>query len=49
MSRIEVAELEKAERTSALGTGGTGVLSFSTEGDEPPRTVPVSYGYDPVE
>ncbi|USZ70287.1 pyridoxamine 5'-phosphate oxidase family protein [Natronosalvus halobius] len=49
MSRIEVAELEEAERTSVLGTGGTGVLSFSTEGDEPPRTVPVSYGYDSVE
>ncbi|WP_252699915.1 pyridoxamine 5'-phosphate oxidase family protein [Natronosalvus vescus] len=49
MSRIEIAELEDAELRSVLGTGGTGVLSFSTEGDEPPRTIPVSYGYDPLE
>ncbi|MFP8956653.1 pyridoxamine 5'-phosphate oxidase family protein [Natrialbaceae archaeon A-CW3] len=49
MSRIEIAELEDDELQSVLGTGGTGVLSFSTKGDEPPRTIPVSYGYDPVE
>ncbi len=29
-----------------LGNGGTGVLSLSTPGDEPPDAVPVSYGYD---
>jgi nitroimidazol reductase NimA-like FMN-containing flavoprotein (pyridoxamine 5'-phosphate oxidase superfamily) len=29
-----------------LGTSGTGVLSLSTSGDEPPHSVPVSYGYD---
>lgn len=29
-----------------LGNGGTGVISFSTNPDEPPFTIPVSYGYD---
>jgi len=29
-----------------LGTGGTGVLSLSSDGDGPPHSVPVSYGYD---
>ncbi|MCU4754081.1 pyridoxamine 5'-phosphate oxidase family protein [Halobacteria archaeon AArc-curdl1] len=48
MTRIEVVTLDESERVSLLGDGGTGVLSFSTEGDEPPRTIPVSYGYDAV-
>lgn len=29
-----------------LGEGGTGVISFSKEGDDPPFSIPVSYGYD---
>ncbi|WP_049969837.1 pyridoxamine 5'-phosphate oxidase family protein [Haladaptatus cibarius] len=28
-----------------LGDGGTGVISFSTPADDPPFTLPVSYGY----
>ena len=37
------------ERDEFLGRSGTGVLSLSTARDEPPHSVPVSYGYDPVE
>lgn len=37
------------ERDRLLDAGGVGVLSFSTESDEPPHAVPVSYGYDAVE
>ena len=32
-----------------LGTGGTGVMSLSSDGDGPPHSVPVSYGYDPAD
>ncbi len=37
------------ERDAFLGRSGTGVLSFSTPDDDPPHSIPVSYGYDPVE
>lgn len=37
------------ERDRLLDAGGVGVLSLSTESDEPPHAVPVSYGYDAVE
>ncbi|EMA61861.1 hypothetical protein C468_11695 [Halorubrum kocurii JCM 14978] len=37
------------ERDEFLGRSGTGVLSLSTPGDDPPHSVPVSYGYDPVD
>jgi nitroimidazol reductase NimA-like FMN-containing flavoprotein (pyridoxamine 5'-phosphate oxidase superfamily) len=40
------AELDREERADLLGTGGTGVLSFSRGADEPPHSIPVSYGYD---
>lgn len=33
-------------RDELLGTGGTGVVSVPRGADEPPYTVPVSYGYD---
>ncbi|GAA0255163.1 pyridoxamine 5'-phosphate oxidase family protein [Halobacterium noricense] len=29
-----------------LGKGGTGIISFATESNNPPFTIPVSYGYD---
>ena len=29
-----------------LGRGGTGVLSFATASDEPPVSIPISYGYN---
>ncbi len=34
------------ELSEFLGKGGTGVLSFSTDADAPPFSLPVSYGYD---
>lgn len=37
------------ERDEFLGTGGTGVISLSTTGGEPPHAIPVSYGYDATE
>lgn len=41
--------MEDDERDEFLGRSGTGVLSLSTSGDNSPHSVPVSYGYDPVE
>lgn len=42
-------ELDREARGEFLGTGGTGVLSFATAADEPPHSIPVSYGYDPTD
>ena len=39
-------ELDREEREAFLGSGGTGVLAFSTEGADPPHSIPVSYGFD---
>lgn len=49
MSKESPGEMDESERDSFLGRGGTGMLSLSTAGDEPPRAVPVSYGYDAAE
>jgi hypothetical protein len=38
--------MDETERDEFLGDGGTGVISFTTAADEPPHSVPVSYGYD---
>lgn len=38
--------LDEEELDAFLGSGGTGVLSFDTPDDEPPYSLPVSYGYD---
>jgi uncharacterized protein len=45
----DTIELGPEERDKFLGTGRTGVLALSSTGDEPPRSIPVSYGYDPTE
>ncbi|MFD1647312.1 pyridoxamine 5'-phosphate oxidase family protein [Haloarchaeobius litoreus] len=37
------------DRDAFLGTGGTGVLSLSTDEADAPHAIPVSYGYDAVE
>lgn len=37
--------MPEADRQALLGNGGTGVLSLAA-GDEPPHSIPVSYGYD---
>ena len=46
MSTDHPNEMSEDERDAFLGAGGTGVLSLSGESDEPPHSVPVSYGYD---
>ncbi|WP_256391947.1 pyridoxamine 5'-phosphate oxidase family protein [Natronoarchaeum rubrum] len=45
MDSIRWAKLSDDELDEFLDDGGTGVISFSTAADEPPFTVPVSYGY----
>ncbi len=42
-------ELDAEERDAFLGSGGTGVISFATDKETPPHTVPISYGYDAEE
>ena len=41
--------MDEEERDAFLDDGGTGVMSLSSMGDERPHSVPVSYGYDPLE
>src|SRR6056297_42449 len=38
--------IDETERDAFLGRGGTGVISFSTDGDAAPYSLPVSYGFD---
>jgi len=45
MSHERAVHLDAEERDDFLGDGGTGVVSFA-DGDGPPHSVPVSYGYD---
>jgi nitroimidazol reductase NimA-like FMN-containing flavoprotein (pyridoxamine 5'-phosphate oxidase superfamily) len=40
--------MDDDQRDEFLGTGGTGVISFPTDG-EAPHSIPVSYGYDAAE
>jgi len=40
--------MDDEELVDLLGRGGTGVLSFSTDGGEPPYALPVSYGFNEV-
>lgn len=49
MSVPEPVEMDTDERDDFLGEGGTGVISFSTAPDEPPHSIPISYGYDSQE
>lgn len=49
MSNSQPMEMDADERDAFLGTGGTGVISFAGSGDEPPHSLPVSYGYDSKE
>lgn len=46
MEGLRWVQLSEQERDDFLGDGGTGTLSFSTDGDRPPFSLPVSYGYD---
>lgn len=45
MSEDSLVAMTAEERDEFLDTGGAGVLSLAA-GDEPPHSVPVSYGYD---
>ena len=45
MSGLRWLQLSEEELDEFLGDGGTGVLSFSAGHDEPPFSLPVSYGY----
>jgi len=45
MQGLRWVQLTDEERDEFLKTGGTGVISFATEADEPPVSIPVSYGY----
>jgi len=38
-------QLSEQERNDFLRDGGVGVLSFATEIEEPPASIPVSYGF----
>jgi len=49
MTGPDAVQMEDDEHDEFLGRSGTGVLSLSTAGDDPPHSVPVSYGYDPVD
>ncbi|MFB6108488.1 MAG: pyridoxamine 5'-phosphate oxidase family protein [Haloplanus sp.] len=46
MTAPESVEMDAPDRDDFLGTGGTGVLSFSRPADDPPHSIPVSFGYD---
>ena len=49
MADTRTVELDEGEREEFLGTGGTGVLSFAAGIDQPPYSLPVSYGYDDMD
>jgi hypothetical protein len=46
MTNPRTTELSGAERDDFLDVGGTGVISFARGDDDPPYSLPVSYGYD---
>lgn len=41
--------MDDSERDAVLAATETGVLSLSSPADEPPHSIPVSFGYDSVE
>ncbi len=45
MQGLRWVNLPPDERNAFLGDGGVGVLSFGTDADAPPSSLPVSYGY----
>ena len=49
MSEDSHVEMDDEVRDEFVGTGGIGVISLSTSEDDPPYSVPVSYGYDASE
>ncbi|WP_126664336.1 pyridoxamine 5'-phosphate oxidase family protein [Haloterrigena salifodinae] len=49
MQGLRWLQLSEDEMNEFLGRGGTGVISFSTDLDDPPVSIPVSYGYNAEE
>ncbi|WP_293032025.1 pyridoxamine 5'-phosphate oxidase family protein [Natronococcus sp.] len=49
MQGLRWLQLSADEMSEFLGQGGIGVISFATGTDEPPVSIPVSYGYNPDE
>ncbi|WIV66083.1 pyridoxamine 5'-phosphate oxidase family protein [Natrialbaceae archaeon AArc-T1-2] len=46
MQELRWVQMSDAEIDEFLGQGGTGVISFAAGTDDPPVTVPISYGYN---
>ncbi len=46
MENFRWPQLSEDELSAFLGNGGTGVISFSTSSDDPPYSLPVSYGFN---
>ena len=46
MSSLRWIQMSEEEIDEFLGRGGTGVISFSTPHEDPPASIPVSYGYN---
>ena len=46
MDNTRSVQMTDEERSEFLGPGGTGVVSLPQGDDEPPYSLPVSYGYD---
>ncbi|WP_158056119.1 pyridoxamine 5'-phosphate oxidase family protein [Halorussus halophilus] len=46
MGDIRSVQMSDEERDEFLERGGTGVVSFPRASDEPPHSIPVSYGYE---
>ncbi len=46
MQGLRWLQMSDDEVADFLGRGGTGVLSFAAGSDEPPVSIPVSYGYN---
>lgn len=46
MGSLRWIQMSEEEVNAFLGSGGTGILSFSTDLEKSPYSLPVSYGYD---
>lgn len=49
MTDSDAVRMADEEREQFLASVSTGVLGLSTTDDDPPHSIPVSYGYDPVD
>lgn len=49
MAEQDTVQMDADERDAFLGNGGDGVISLAADGEMPPHSIPVSYGYDAAE